>query len=89
MMKMIVAILHNTDGESALQALTQADFRVTRVASSGGFLRHRNATLLIGVDENQVPQALQILRQDGTPAAEPGQKRGTVFVLKVDQFDQI
>lgn len=28
MMKMIVAILHNTDGESTLEALTQADFRV-------------------------------------------------------------
>ncbi len=30
MMKMIIAILHNTDGESTLEALTQADFRVTR-----------------------------------------------------------
>ncbi len=89
MMKMIVAILHNTDGESMLQALTEAGFRVTRVATTGGFLRRGNATLLIGVDENQVPDAMQILREHSAPAIDPGQKRAAVFVLKVDQFEQI
>ncbi len=89
MMKMIVAILHNTDGASTLQALTEAGFRVTRVAATGGFLRRGNATLLIGTDEKQVPDAMQILREHSAPAIDPGQKRATVFVLKVDQFEQI
>ncbi len=89
MMKMIVAILHNTDGESSLQAITEAGFRVTRVAATGGFLRRGNATLLIGADEKQVPDAMQILREHSAPAIDPGQKRATVFVLKVDQFEQI
>ena len=88
-MKMIIAILHNTDGESTLQALTQAGFRVTRVAATGGFLRRGNVTLLIGTDENQVSDAMQILREHCTPAIDPGQKRSTGFVLKVDQFEQI
>ncbi len=89
MMKMIVVILHNTDGEDTLQSLTQAGFRVTRVAATRGFLRRGNATLLIGVDEKQVPDAMQILREHSAPAIDPGQKRATVFVLKVDQFEQI
>ncbi len=89
MMKMIVAILHNTDGEVSLQALTQAGFRVTRVASTSGFLRRGNATLLIGTEEEHVPDATRILREHSAPAIDPGQKRATVFVLKVDQFEQI
>ena len=89
MMKMIIAILHNTDGESTLEALTQADFRVTRVAATGGFLRRGNVTLLMGVDEKQVSDAMQILREHSAPAIDPGQKRATVFVLNVDQFEQI
>jgi len=89
MMKMIVAILHNTDGDSALGALTEAGFRVTRIAATGGFLRRGNATLLIGVEEKQASEALQILREHSAPPVDPGLKRATVFVLKVDQFEQI
>ncbi len=89
MHRLIVAILHDTDGEPALHALTQAGFGVTRVASTGGFLRRGNSTLLIGLDTEQVPAALQILREHSAPAVDPGHKRATIFVLKVDRFEQI
>jgi uncharacterized protein YaaQ len=88
-MKLIVAILHDTDGGPALQALTEAGFRVTRIASTGGFLRRGNATLLIGVEGGQVPAALQILREHSAPPVDPGLKRAAIFVLKVDGFEQI
>jgi uncharacterized protein YaaQ len=88
-MKLMVAILHNTDGESTLQALTESGLRVTRVAAAGGFLRRSNVTLLIGVDEKQIAEAMQILREHSTPVIDPGQKHATVFVLNVDQFEQI
>ena len=89
MMKLIVAILHNTDEGPALQALTESGFRVTRVASTGGFLRRHNATLLIGAEEDRVPLAIQILRERSAPAIDPGLKRATVFVLKMDRFEQL
>lgn len=89
MMKLIVAILHDTNGEPALQALTQAGFRATRVSSTGGFLRRGNSTLLIGTEAEQVPAALGILREPSAPAIDPGLKRATIFVLKVDRFEQI
>jgi len=88
-MRLIIAILHDTDGDSAVQALTQAGLSVTLIASTGGFLRRGNATLLIGVKDEQVPIAMQVLREQCPPPVNPGLKRATVFILKVDQFEQI
>ncbi len=89
MMKLIVAILHHTDGEDILHALTEAGFRVTRIASSGGFLRRGNATLLVGAEAEKVPSAVQIIREHSIPPVDPGLKRATVFVLKVDRYEQL
>jgi uncharacterized protein YaaQ len=89
MMKLIIAIVHHTDGEEILHALTEAGFRVTRIASSGGFLRRRNATLLVGAEAEQVPSAVQIIRDHSIPAVDPGLKRAAVFVLKVDRYEQL
>jgi uncharacterized protein YaaQ len=89
MMKLIVAIVHHTDGEDILNALTEAGFRVTRIASSGGFLRRGNATLLVGAEAGQVGSAVQIIREYSTPPVDPGLKRAAVFVLKVDRYEQI
>ncbi len=87
-MKLILAIVHDSDSENVTQALTSADFRVTRVASTGGLLRRGMTTLLIGLEAEQVDPAIQVLRQTCTPAAE-GQKRATIFVIPVDHFEQI
>ena len=89
MMKLIVAIVHHTDGEDVLHALTEAGFRVTRIASSGGFFHKGNATLLVGAEEAEVASAVQIIREYSTPPVDPGLKRATVFVLKVDRYEQI
>jgi uncharacterized protein YaaQ len=87
-MKLILAIVHDSDSDSVTQALTSAGFRVTRVASTGGLLRRGMTTLLIGVDAEQVDAAIQVLRATCTPAAEGG-KRATIFVVPVDRFEQI
>ena len=89
MMKLIVAIVHHTDGEDVLRALTEAGFRVTRIASGGGFLRRGNATLLVGAEAEEVASAMHIIREFSTPPVDPGLKRATVFVLKVDRYEQI
>jgi len=87
-MKLILAIVRDSDSDSVTQALTGADFRVTRVASTGGLLRRGMTTLLIGLEAEQVEAAIQILRQTCTPAAQ-GEKRATIFVVPVDRFEQI
>lgn len=87
-MKLILAIVHDADSDSVTQALTSVDFRVTRVASTGGLLRRGMTTLLIGLDAEQVEVAIHILRKTCTPAAE-GEKRAIIFVVPVDRFEQI
>lgn len=87
--RLVIAILRDADGEEALKALLDANFRVTQIASTGGFLRRGNSTLLIGVEKERIETAIQLVREHSAPAIDPGLKRATVFVLKVDQFEQI
>jgi uncharacterized protein YaaQ len=87
MMKLIIAILHHTDGEDILRALVDAHFSVTRIASSGGFLRRGNATLLIGVEAGQVATAIHLIREHSAPPVDPGLKRAAVFVLNVERYE--
>jgi uncharacterized protein YaaQ len=88
-MKMIIAIIHDHDNEPVSQALIASGFRVTRVASTGGFLRRGSSTLMIGVEDEKVDEAIQTLRNTTTPSDDPGQKRCTLFVLDVKNFTQI
>lgn len=61
-MKLIVAIIQDQDVSSLIDDLTSNDFRVTKLASTGGFLKAGNTTLLIGVDDNEVEGVLDIIR---------------------------
>ncbi len=88
-MKLVIAIAYDTNGEEILHALLEGGFRVTRIASTGGFLRRGNATFLIGVKDENVPAAIKLIREHSAPAIDPGLKRATVFVLNVDRFEQI
>ena len=87
--RLVIAILHDADGEEVLKALLDAGYRVTRIASTGGFLRRGTATLLMGIDKSRVQTAMQIIRENSAPAIDPGLKRAHVFVLKVDRFEQL
>lgn len=84
-MKLIIAIIQDQDAEPVSRALTSMSFRVTLVASTGGFLRKGSSTLLIGVEDHQVEQALQILRDTCSLSNDPNQKRATIFVLNVQK----
>jgi uncharacterized protein YaaQ len=87
-MKMIIAIIRDADSDLVTQALTADSFRVTRIASTGGFLRRGVTTLLLGVDEGQVDTVIQMLK-DKCPPAPDGGKRATVFVVPVSNFLQV
>jgi uncharacterized protein YaaQ len=88
-MKLIVAIIRDSDNEPVSQALIGSGFRVTRVASTGGFLRRGSTTLMIGVAEERVDEAIEIMRNTTVPPVEPGMKRATLFVLQVENFTQL
>ncbi|MCC7361597.1 MAG: cyclic-di-AMP receptor [Anaerolineales bacterium] len=87
-MKLILAIVRDTDDRAVIDALITHNYRVTRVASTGGFLRRGNVTLMIGVEADQVPPVLDLLRET-CAAPEPEQHRATVFVVDMPHFEQI
>jgi uncharacterized protein YaaQ len=88
-MKLIITILHDSLNEPVTQALIQADFRVTRIASTGGFLRQGSSTLMIGVDDKKVDQAIQVIRNTVNPSKDPTKKQATLFVINVEDFTQL
>lgn len=61
-MKLLLAIIRNEDSVETLSALMRAGFFVTKLATTGGFLMVGNTTLLIGLDESRVDEALDTLR---------------------------
>ncbi|HMR99957.1 MAG TPA: cyclic-di-AMP receptor [Anaerolineales bacterium] len=87
-MKMIILILKDHESDAVTQALTSADYRVTRVASTGGFLRSGVATLLLGVDDDRVDSAIGLIREK-IGKSNSGEKRATVFVVPVERFEQV
>ncbi len=87
-MKMIVLIVKDHDSEAMTQALTAAEYRVTRVASTGGFLRSGVATLLLGVEDQRLEGAIELIHQK-VGRAEAGEKRATLFVVPVERYEQV
>src|SRR4051812_41572161 len=61
-MRLVVAIIQDYDTDRLLRALSEASIGATRIASTGGFLRMGNTTVLIGVAEERVDECLNILR---------------------------
>ncbi len=62
-MKLVIAVVHSEDAGSLVNALTDKDYRVTRLQSSGGFLKQANATVMLGVEEPQVEDVLAVIRE--------------------------
>ena len=87
-MKLVIAIVQDVDAGPVIEQLITHGHRVTRVASTGGFLRRGNATLLIGTEEEHVNPIIDILRDTCTPP-ESGQHRATIFVVNAPHFEQV
>ena len=60
-MKLILAIMSNDDSPAVSSALTKENFQVTRLATTGGFLRAGNTTLIVGTDDDKVDKAIEVI----------------------------
>lgn len=87
-MKMVILIVKDNDADEVLQALTADKYRVTRIASTGGFLRSGVVTLLLGVREERLELALELIRSK-LPPLPSGERRATLFVVPVERFEQV
>lgn len=85
-MKLIIAVVRDIDNDPVSHGLTSAGLRVTQVASTGGFLRRGNTTLLIGLEDEQVESAIEIIRQGCSPVTDSETRLASIFVLNVNQY---
>jgi uncharacterized protein YaaQ len=96
MNKLIIAVIQNEAADSVVDALMDAEFRATRLASTGGFLRRGNTTLMIGADEDQVDLVLDLIRQSARSGLSPAESgdtpqaaAATVFVLPLEEYQRL
>ncbi len=61
-MKLVIAVVQHKDQRKVTDALLERGHKFTNIASTGGLLREGNVTFLIGVDEDQVGDVIQVLR---------------------------
>ena len=88
-MKMIICILQDKDKDSVSAALNAGGYQATILPSSGAYFRRGNATMLIGVEEDRVQPAIQVIKENCAEPDEPNLKRATVFVINVDRFEKV
>jgi uncharacterized protein YaaQ len=69
-MKLIIAIVQDEDNTRVTNALMEKGFRATRLATSGGFLRAGNTTMMIGVEDERKEEALEIIKTVCTPRTQ-------------------
>ena len=102
-MKLLIAIVQDADANFLMDSLTDKRYRVTKLATTGGFLREGNTTLLIGIEEENIednckkrttqssvinPTADSPLLATSAPV-DVNVGGATVFILDVDQYIRI
>ena len=80
-MKLIIFVTEDATADAAVDALVEQKFRVTRLATTGGFLRRGNTTLLVGVDDPQVEPAKALVK-----ASSPG---SLAIVMDLDRYERL
>ncbi len=81
-MKLIIAVVQDEDTDALTEALIKADYRFTKISTTGSFLRTGNTSLMIGVEDAAMQGVMMILKRTCrrrtqiavpySPALEPG-----------------
>jgi uncharacterized protein YaaQ len=62
-MKLVLAVVQDSDAGRLIEYLTEKKFGVTKLSSTGGFLKSGNTTLMIGVDEERLDELMGIIEK--------------------------
>jgi uncharacterized protein YaaQ len=62
--KLLIAIVHEDDAGRLVEALRDASLRFTEVPSRGGFLRARNMMIVMGLEAEQLDDALRLIDEN-------------------------
>ncbi|MDF2538116.1 MAG: hypothetical protein K0S76_1137 [Herbinix sp.] len=104
-MKLVYVIVRKIDNSYVTEALNKQGFYVTKLASTGGFLREGNTTLMIGTEDDKVDEVINIVKKECGPRQQiisnsvgTGEYASmnvvnvggaTIFVVNVDRYEKI
>jgi uncharacterized protein YaaQ len=95
-MHLVLAIMQHEDADLVAGGLLAAGYRLTRLNTTGGFMRRGNVTLLTGVEADRVDEVLRIIQANcrlraeaRPPEAGMPMYSATVFVLETSHFDRL
>jgi uncharacterized protein YaaQ len=69
-LKLVVIIASDTDADKLMKKLVEQGYPATKISSTGGFLRKGNATILSGVESDEVDQVVAMVRLQCAARAE-------------------
>lgn len=103
-MKLLLAIINNDDAHTVSTQLSKSGFFITKISSTGGFLMNGNSTFLIGLNDDDVDDAIAIIKKyskdrvqpapvdlQSVPSAQAQVTVGgaTVFVLNIEHYEHL
>lgn len=67
----MLAIVNNDDAHAVNSVLSKAGYAATKVASTGGFLMNGNTTFMIGIKDEDVDKAINLIGQHSKKRVQP------------------
>ena len=61
--KLVLAVLQGSDADNTIRNLNEHGFIVTLLSSTGGFLKKKSTTVMIGVEEDRLEEVMDLLRK--------------------------
>lgn len=74
-MKMVLAIINYDDAQDVISSLMKAGFSITKLATTGGFLKAGNVTILVGLDESRLDECFDIIREHSSTRKQTSDHR--------------
>jgi CPA1 family monovalent cation:H+ antiporter len=96
---LMTIVIQEKDYEKILSLLQPLGYPITHIASTGGFLGRRNATLLIGVPPGKQKEITEIISQsniaeiksptDESLQTETKQGSASIFTIEVERYEEL
>lgn len=87
-MKLIISVINNNDSNSVIEELMKKGFRLTRLTSMGEFLRMGNTTVLTCVEDEQVDEVFDIIKEHSrTRVLEASHRQSGQYSLLADSLE--
>jgi CPA1 family monovalent cation:H+ antiporter len=97
---LMAIVVQEKDQSAVTDLLESAGFPTTHIASTGGFLGRKNATLLVGIPPGRSSQIKSLIKQAvdldlvadpalGDDSTEPGQTAATIFSLAIERHEEL